>query len=142
MEEIRGLEWSIALTTNAAKAYRGKTGTMRELGEKIAEFTKFFRRLTRISGTSTRSSTRCLKKSSSMTRFLSSSAPSSAASFRDGRQGAGLAVTWTASISSADRLSAPLSTSTAGHPMPPLAGLPAVSLRGTQKRLYDDRDGH
>jgi 8-oxo-dGTP pyrophosphatase MutT (NUDIX family) len=44
LEEIRGLEWSVALTTNAAKAYRGDSGTMRELGEKIAGFTKFFRR--------------------------------------------------------------------------------------------------
>lgn len=44
MEEIRGLEWSVVLTTNAAKAYRGDSSTMRELGGKIAEFTRFFRR--------------------------------------------------------------------------------------------------
>jgi 8-oxo-dGTP pyrophosphatase MutT (NUDIX family) len=44
IEEIRGLEWSVKLTTNAAKAYRDDLGRRKELGEKIGKFTSFFRR--------------------------------------------------------------------------------------------------
>jgi 8-oxo-dGTP pyrophosphatase MutT (NUDIX family) len=44
MEEIRGLEWKIDLTTDAAKAYRDDLGKRKELGEKIGKFTRFFRR--------------------------------------------------------------------------------------------------
>jgi 8-oxo-dGTP pyrophosphatase MutT (NUDIX family) len=42
-EEIRGLEWSIELTTKAAKAYQGDHKAMRDFGERAAEATKFFR---------------------------------------------------------------------------------------------------
>ncbi len=42
-EEIRGLEWEITLTTDAAKAYQGDRNAMRDFGERKAEVTKFFR---------------------------------------------------------------------------------------------------
>ena len=42
-EEIRGLEWSIDLTTKAAKAYQGDHKAMRDFGERAAEATRFFR---------------------------------------------------------------------------------------------------
>ena len=42
-EEIRGLEWSIELTTKAAKAYQGDHKAMRDFGERAAEATRFFR---------------------------------------------------------------------------------------------------
>ena len=42
-EEIAGLEWSIELTTKAAKAYQGDHKAMRDFGERAAEATKFFR---------------------------------------------------------------------------------------------------
>ena len=42
-EEIRGLEWSIELTTKAAKAYQGDHKAMKDFGERAAEATRFFR---------------------------------------------------------------------------------------------------
>jgi ADP-ribose pyrophosphatase YjhB (NUDIX family) len=42
-DEIRGLEWSIELSTEAAKAYQGDHKAMRDFGERKAEATKFFR---------------------------------------------------------------------------------------------------
>jgi 8-oxo-dGTP pyrophosphatase MutT (NUDIX family) len=42
-EEIRGLEWSIELTTKAAKAYQGDHKAMRDFGERAAQATKFFK---------------------------------------------------------------------------------------------------
>jgi 8-oxo-dGTP pyrophosphatase MutT (NUDIX family) len=42
-EEIRGLEWEITLTTDAAKAYQGDRKAMRDFGERKAEVTKFFK---------------------------------------------------------------------------------------------------
>ena len=42
-DEILGLEWSIDLTTKAAKAYQGDHGAMRDFGERAALATKFFR---------------------------------------------------------------------------------------------------
>jgi hypothetical protein len=42
-EEIRGLEWEIQLTTQAAKAYQGDRHAMRGFGERAAEATRFFR---------------------------------------------------------------------------------------------------
>lgn len=42
-DEIRGLEWSIDLTTQAAKAYQGDHKAMRDFGERAAEATRFFR---------------------------------------------------------------------------------------------------
>jgi 8-oxo-dGTP pyrophosphatase MutT (NUDIX family) len=44
IEEIRGLEWNVKMTTQAAKAYRNDLGRQKELGELIGKFTKFFRR--------------------------------------------------------------------------------------------------
>lgn len=48
-QEIRGLEWSISLTTEAAKAYRTNSPTsdreaMRDFGERKAKFVRFFSR--------------------------------------------------------------------------------------------------
>ena len=42
-EEIRGLEWSIEMTTQAAKAYQNDHKAMRDFGERAAQATKFFR---------------------------------------------------------------------------------------------------
>jgi len=42
-EEIAGLEWSIELTTKAAKAYQGDHKAMRDFGERAAKATRFFR---------------------------------------------------------------------------------------------------
>ena len=42
-DEIKGLEWSIELTTQAAKAYQGDHKAMRDFGERAAEATRFFR---------------------------------------------------------------------------------------------------
>src|SRR5581483_5315629 len=42
-EEIAGLEWSIEMTTQAAKAYRGDHKAHRDFGERAAEATRFFR---------------------------------------------------------------------------------------------------
>ena len=42
-EEIRGLEWEIQLTTQAAKAYQGDSKAMRDFGERAAEATRFFK---------------------------------------------------------------------------------------------------
>ena len=42
-DEILGLEWSIELTTHAAKAYQGDHKAMRDFGERQAKATKFFR---------------------------------------------------------------------------------------------------
>jgi 8-oxo-dGTP pyrophosphatase MutT (NUDIX family) len=42
-EEIAGLEWSIELTTKAAKAYQGDHKAMRDFGERAAKATKFFK---------------------------------------------------------------------------------------------------
>ena len=42
-EEIAGLEWSIEMTTQAAKAYRGDHKAHRDFGERAAAATKFFR---------------------------------------------------------------------------------------------------
>jgi 8-oxo-dGTP pyrophosphatase MutT (NUDIX family) len=42
-EEIRGLEWEINLTTDAAKAYQGDHKAMKDFGERKAEATKFFK---------------------------------------------------------------------------------------------------
>ena len=42
-EEIRGLEWSIDLTTQAAKAYQGDHKAMKDFGERAALATRFFR---------------------------------------------------------------------------------------------------
>src|SRR5215472_7283200 len=44
IEEIRGLDWSIALTTDAAKAYQKDQAAMRDFGERKMQFTRFFRR--------------------------------------------------------------------------------------------------
>ena len=41
-EEIRGLEWEISLTSDAAKAYQGDRQAMRDFGERKALLTKFF----------------------------------------------------------------------------------------------------
>ena len=41
-DEILGLEWSIELTTKAAKAYQGDHKAMRDFGERAALATKFF----------------------------------------------------------------------------------------------------
>src|ERR1035441_710343 len=43
-DEICGLEWSIELTTKAAKAYQGDHKAMRDFGERAAKATKFFLR--------------------------------------------------------------------------------------------------
>ena len=42
-EEIAGLEWSIELTTKAAKAYQGDHKAMRDFGERAAQATRFFK---------------------------------------------------------------------------------------------------
>jgi 8-oxo-dGTP pyrophosphatase MutT (NUDIX family) len=42
-EEIRGLEWEISLTVDAAKAYQGDRKAMRDFGERKAEAAKFFK---------------------------------------------------------------------------------------------------
>lgn len=42
-EEIRGLEWEISLTIDAAKAYQGDRKAMRDFGERKAEATRFFK---------------------------------------------------------------------------------------------------
>jgi len=42
-EEIRGLNWEITLTTDAAKAYQGDHKAMRDFGERKAEVAKFFK---------------------------------------------------------------------------------------------------
>ena len=42
-EEIRGLDWEITLTTDAAKAYQGDHKAMRDFGERKAEVAKFFK---------------------------------------------------------------------------------------------------
>ncbi len=42
-EEIAGLEWSIEMTTQAAKAYRGDHKAHRDFGERAAAATRFFR---------------------------------------------------------------------------------------------------
>lgn len=41
-QEIRGLEWDITLTTDAAKAYRNDRAAMRDFGERKAKLRKFF----------------------------------------------------------------------------------------------------
>jgi SPP1 gp7 family putative phage head morphogenesis protein len=41
--EIRGLEWDIIPTSDAAKAYRGDHGAMRDFGERRARAIRFFR---------------------------------------------------------------------------------------------------
>jgi len=41
-DEIRGLNWEITLTTDAARAYRDDTAAMRDFGERKAQATKFF----------------------------------------------------------------------------------------------------
>ena len=43
-EEIRGLDWSVGLTTDAAKAYRDDRASLRDFGERKAKFERFFRR--------------------------------------------------------------------------------------------------
>ena len=43
-EEISGLEWSIEMTTQAAKAYQGDHKAMRDFGERAAKATKFFKK--------------------------------------------------------------------------------------------------
>ena len=43
-QEIRGLRWQIALTTDAAKAYQGDNGAMKDFGVRKAEAIKFFKR--------------------------------------------------------------------------------------------------
>jgi 8-oxo-dGTP pyrophosphatase MutT (NUDIX family) len=42
-DEIAGLEWEIALTKHAAKAYQGDRHAMRDFGERAAAATRFFR---------------------------------------------------------------------------------------------------
>ena len=42
-EEICGLEWSIEMTTQAAKAYQGDHKGMRDFGERAAKATRFFK---------------------------------------------------------------------------------------------------
>ena len=42
-QEIRGLEWDITLTTDAAKAYRNDRAAMRDFGERKAKLRRFFR---------------------------------------------------------------------------------------------------
>src|SRR5208337_87021 len=42
-EEIRGLEWSIEMTTQAAMAYQNDHKAMRDFGERAAKATKFFK---------------------------------------------------------------------------------------------------
>src|SRR6266568_518379 len=44
IEEIRGLDWNIALTTDAAKVYQKDQGAMRDFGERKKQLTRFFRR--------------------------------------------------------------------------------------------------
>ena len=44
IEEIRGLEWDITLTTDAAKAYQGDRNALRDFGERKAKAKRFFRR--------------------------------------------------------------------------------------------------
>lgn len=44
LEEIRGLEWEVALTTDAAKAYQGSKALMRDFGERKVQAEKFFNR--------------------------------------------------------------------------------------------------
>lgn len=43
-DEIRGLDWDIVLTKDAAKAYKGDTAAMRDFGERRAKALKWFRR--------------------------------------------------------------------------------------------------
>ena len=43
-DEIRGLEWDVNLTTEAAKAYRGSVSLMRDFGERKAAAVRFFKR--------------------------------------------------------------------------------------------------
>ena len=42
-QEIRGLDWEITLTKDAAKAYQASHADMKDFGERAAEATKFFR---------------------------------------------------------------------------------------------------
>lgn len=44
IEEIRGLDWNIALTTDAAKAYQKDNAAMKDFGERKKQFVRFFRR--------------------------------------------------------------------------------------------------
>lgn len=44
IEEIRGLDWNIALTTDAAKAYQKDNAAMKDFGERKKILTRFFRR--------------------------------------------------------------------------------------------------
>jgi 8-oxo-dGTP pyrophosphatase MutT (NUDIX family) len=43
-DEIRGMEWSIEMTTEAAMAYQGDHKAMRDFGERAAKATKFFKK--------------------------------------------------------------------------------------------------
>src|SRR5690348_7842654 len=43
-EEIRSLDWSVGLTTDAAKAYRDDRASLRDFGERKKLFERFFRR--------------------------------------------------------------------------------------------------
>ena len=42
-QEIRGLEWEITLTTDAAKAYQGDRAALRDFGERKAHAVRFFK---------------------------------------------------------------------------------------------------
>ena len=75
-EEIAGLEWEIQLTTKAARAYQGDHKAMRDFGERAAQATKFFKHPDPDYFDFSRSSRRCLRKSSSMTPCAWCSGPS------------------------------------------------------------------
>ena len=132
-EEIRGLEWSIDLTTKAAKAYQGDHKAMKDFGERAAEATKFFRH----------PDPDFWSFNTFLDALLEEIFVYDALSliFRP-KYGRGLGRGLLGSDLDSLRLVSgptmrPLLDMHGGKPRPPGAGLPAVPVRRTQERLSD-----